>query len=35
MAHIQVICPHCGSKTFIREHYNEACQVCDRIIINS
>jgi ribosomal protein S27E len=33
MANIQVTCPHCGKQTYVREHYNDPCQHCGRIII--
>ena len=35
MANIKVTCPHCGKQTWIREHYNDPCKHCRRIIQTS
>ena len=35
MANIKVTCPHCKAQTWVREHYNDPCEHCGRIIIMS
>jgi hypothetical protein len=33
VANVKVTCPHCGHQTWVREHYNDPCQRCGRIIV--
>jgi ribosomal protein S27E len=32
MANIKVTCPHCGSQTWVREHYNDPCEKCGKAV---
>jgi ribosomal protein S27E len=32
MSNVKVTCPHCGSQTWVREHYNDPCEKCGKAV---